>query len=470
MTPPACPPAPAPVRFPARAAWGPSALGRPPALPSLRFLVLALSLLVCACAKSGGDYTGPACLDVITLPQDLSVYAGAASARPLVAHEAQTAAAARQKEIFYGPWRRTRPTPGLRAQLRGDFNMRPEPGYIDGHSRFPAELWRELKENGNEPAFGQNAGPGITLRDTDMRAMPSARPYYLRPDLPGEGYPFDYFQLTSLPPGTPIYISNVSRDGAWMLAECPAASGWLPTKDVARVDEPFMREWQSLPLAAVLRDKTRIGESEVGIGALLPIAGEREAGISLYYPVTSGEGKAEKVRRALPAGAAAPVPLRLDAANVARIGNGMTGQAYTWGGLDGGRDCSALTRDLFAPFGIWLPRNSASQAGAGNSIAGLSAGQKKEAIRSAPPFRTLLWLRGHIALYLGEYRGRGLIFHNIWGLRTKDASGGCEGRAVIGRAVVTSLEPGLERPDLCPPGTILERMEKILILPAPGQD
>ncbi|MDR2799867.1 MAG: SH3 domain-containing protein [Desulfovibrio sp.] len=452
----------------------PPALARAlPLLSSPRFLALALSLLLCACAKSGGGYSGPACLDLATLPQDLNVYAGAIGGfRPLVAPDAQAAAAARQKEIFYRPWRQTRTTPGLRAQLRDNFNLRPEPGYIDEHSRFPADIWRELEENVNEPAFGQNAGPAITLCRTDMRAMPSARHYYLRPDLPGEGYPFDYFQQTSLPPGTPVHISNVSKDGSWVLAECPAATGWLPARDVARVDEEFAREWQSLPLAAVLRDKTRLGEIEGGIGALLPIAEGRgrAAGISLYYPKASGTGKAEKARCFLPAGAAAPVPLPLTAANVARTGNAMMGQAYTWGSLDGGRDCSALTRDLFAPFGIYLPRNSASQGRQGQSISGLSREQKKEAIHAAPPFRTLLWLRGHIALYLGEHQGRGLIFHNIWGLRTKDATGGCEGRAIIGRAVVTSLEPGLERPDLCPPGTLLERMEKIAILPAQDQD
>jgi hypothetical protein len=452
----------------------PSSLARALALlSSPRFLALSLSLLLCACAKSGGGYSGPVCLDLETLPQDLNVYAGAAGGfRPLVGPDAQAAAAARQKEIFYRPWRQTRPTPGLRAQLRGNFNLRPEPGYIDEHRRFPAKLWQELAENGNEPAFGQNAGPAITLRNTDMRAMPSARPYYLRPDLPGEGYPFDYFQHTSLPPGTPVYISNVSKDGAWALAECPVATGWLPARDVARVDEEFAREWQSLPLAAVLLDKTRIGEIEGGIGALLPIAGggSRGAEISLYYPKASGGGKAEKARCFLPAGAAAPVPLSLDAENIARTGNGMMGQAYTWGSLDGGRDCSALTRDLFAPFGVYLPRNSAAQAGHGQSVAGLSGERKKEAIRAAPPFRTLLWLKGHIALYLGEYQGRGLIFHNIWGLRTKDASGGCEGRAIIGRAVVTSLEPGLERPDLCPPGALLERIEKIVVLPEQERD
>jgi hypothetical protein len=58
------------------------------------------------------------------------------------------------------------------------------------------------------------------------------------------------------------------------------------------------------------------------------------------------------------------------------------------------------------------------------------------------PFATLLWLRGHITLYIGEYKGEPVMFHNVWGVRTDDGNG--EGRHIIGRAVVTSLQPGAE--------------------------
>ena len=146
----------------------------------------------------------------------------------------------------------------------------------------------------------------------------------------------------------------------------------------------------------------------------------------------------------------------------------MMGQAYGWGGLDAKRDCSALTRDLFAPFGMHLPRNSASQAKVGRGIPldGYS-NREKEAIimREGAPFRSLIWLRGHIGVYLGAWQGKAVMFHNMWGLRTRDASGGCDNRAVVGKAVVTTLQPGIERPDLCNPGSFLDRIERVSILP-----
>jgi len=153
---------------------------------------------------------------------------------------------------------------------------------------------------------------------------------------------------------------------------------------------------------------------------------------------------------------------------VAEVGSPMLGQAYGWGGLDGLCDCSALTRDLLIPFGIHLPRHSANQARAGRVIElGHLSNAEKEAtiIAKGAPFRSLVWFRGHIGVYIGEYKGRAMYFHNMWGLRIKDAEGGCTGRAIVGKGVITTLQPGLERPDLCHPGSFLDRVEKLTILP-----
>lgn len=48
-----------------------------------------------------------------------------------------------------------------------------------------------------------------------------------------------------------------------------------------------------------------------------------------------------------------PIPLTARAA--AEIGNRMMGQPYGWGGYLFNRDCSLAMRDLFVPFGVWLP-------------------------------------------------------------------------------------------------------------------
>ena len=114
-------------------------------------------------------------------------------------------------------------------------------------------------------------------------------------------------------------------------------------------------------------------------------------------------------------------------------------------------------RDLFVPFGVWLPRNSSAQAKAWQFISFVKASPSgKEIIikDEGVPFATLLWLRGHITLYIGENKGEPV--------RTDDGNG--EGRHIIGRAVVTSLQPGAELPNVRRENLILSRLQGMSVL------
>ena len=160
---------------------------------------------------------------------------------------------------------------------------------------------------------------------------------------------------------------------------------------------------------------------------------------------------------------AVPWPLRMTPGNVAKVGNFMIGQPYGWGGMFGDRDCSALTRELLATFGIWLPRNSVSQARTGSiiMIEGMPTETKEDQImRNGVPFLSLVGMRGHIMLYVGKYNGRPVIFHNVWGVRTVEGSD-TDRRFVIGRAVVTSITPGAELKNLYRTTTFADRLRTL---------
>ena len=136
------------------------------------------------------------------------------------------------------------------------------------------------------------------------------------------------------------------------------------------------------------------------------------------------------------------------------------GQPYGWGGYLFNRDCSLAMRDLFVPFGVWLPRNSSAQAKAWQFISFVKASPSgKESIikDEGVPFATLLWLRGHITLYIGEYKGEPVMFHNVWGVRTVEGNDN-NARFVVGRAVVTSITPGDELKNLYRGTTFVDRL------------
>ena len=140
-------------------------------------------------------------------------------------------------------------------------------------------------------------------------------------------------------------------------------------------------------------------------------------------------------------------PLPLDAQKVAALAQAMLGRPYGWGGLFGWRDCSAAVKELFAPFGLWLDRNSGDQAKNGASfisLAGLEPTEKARLIKEkAIPLASLLWMPGHIMLYAGQGEDGPLVWHTMWGAKTWGLLRG-EGRAVVGQTAVTTLNPGRE--------------------------
>lgn len=85
------------------------------------------------------------------------------------------------------------------------------------------------------------------------------------------------------------------------------------------------------------------------------------------------------------------------------------GQLYGWGGYHEGRDCSRFLMDLFAGFGVDLPRHSSDQAVAGEVIEvgpGLSEVERLKVIdRAHRRGLVLLHFPNHIMLYLGRDEG-----------------------------------------------------------------
>ena len=153
-------------------------------------------------------------------------------------------------------------------------------------------------------------------------------------------------------------------------------------------------------------------------------------------------------------------PLPFTAKNVGMLAKEFYGEPYGWGGSYECRDCSATTRDFLGAFGIFLRRNSSKQAEDGDKIpiAGLpKAKKKKKIIKDAEPFRSLLYVPGHIVLYLGEYKGEPVIMHTYWGIRKKDST-----KIITGRTIITSTEPGKERADVREQSKLINTLKTIV--------
>ncbi len=433
--------------------------------------LLASAVMLSACAGGSGpsgsqtdqssagwsaENSAGAVQDVDRIPQDLEFFAAQAQPGPMRSAESAGADAERYLRRMFAPWSGVDTAPVVKEMKRILAWPQGRRGFAENLSLWTDADWNALADNARLDMAGGECRPAITVHAADLRLAPTMSPRFTRLEGAGQGYPFDDFQQTSLHAGTPLAVIHASKDGAWLLAVSSVASGWIQSEHVAFAGERFRERWEAGPFIAFLEDGVPIAAQgcywgKASIGAVLPSAGEG----CVLVPVRGRSGMAEAVSARLPEGTlVSPLPLELTADNIAALGNRMMGQKYGWGGLYGNRDCSATMRDLFAPFGVWLPRNSAAQAKSGSYVAlrGDTAEERqRDIIRLGIPFRTLICIKGHVGLYVGSYQGEPVFYHESWGIR-RQLPDGRAGRLIIGRTVITSTSPGRERGDV--PGSV----------------
>ena len=241
--------------------------------------------------------------------------------------------------------------------------------------------------------------------------------------------------------------------------------GWVEIKNIAFVDDKFIKEFKTSNYYVTVKEKFPIYEpifrEYVKVGTIFPKKNnyfiiakkdDNQNAIISYVYLNDDEVEA--------------MPLAFNSANRVRILNQLLDEPYGWGGLLNNRDCSSFTQDFFAPFGKFLHRNSKSQTTNGKllDVSQLSLEEKKDYIKKhGVPFSTLVYLKGHIMLYVGVKNNEPLVVHNIWSVRLKNSSGE-KYRHIIGKATITTLEPGKEMQDFDEDNNILKKVTGIVIL------
>jgi hypothetical protein len=304
--------------------------------------------------------------------------------------------------------------------------------------------------------------------------LPTDIPSFSRVSPVSTDYPFDSLQQSYIAAGAPVYIWQVSRDGAWDLVMTENQLGWIHANSVAIVSDSFAHKWQTSKFVVAnddgvpILDDDHIYRITSRLGTLYPLVGESKSSYDIYVPVVNTDNHAIIRNGYISKTNATSFPLPLTQNHIAMVANKIIGDSYGWGGIYGFRDCSATLKDIFAVFGIWLPRNSGYQAKAGQfiSLSGLTVKQKLVKIRQlGVPFVTFIDLPGHIALYLDDPQGKVMTLQTIWGLRTQ-ADVGFQGRAVIGETVIMPMDLDTQYSNIT--STIMSRVNGItLLVPQP---
>jgi cell wall-associated NlpC family hydrolase len=332
----------------------------------------------------------------------------------------------------------------------------------------------DVQQFTRSPRYAPNAR-AIATDALLVRELPTMDPSFYSHRLAGEGYPFDNLQISSVRPGTPLYVLGRSVDGAWDYVQTPDVQGWVQSAGMGVVDDAFIAAWThrgsdawGVIIAATtpVRDKSDAFRFNATAGTLLPLAAQdREKGqaqgqgaaaihpYTVLIPARDIDGRAAVREATLSATALAPAPIAATPRHLATLMKSLIGRPYGWGNMDFYNDCSSELQSIFAAFGVWLPRHSSAQMTAGD-MTDLSADSPEQRVdylmRNGKPMRTLIYIGGHVMLYLGNATRDGrtvpLVYQDIWGMRPPDNSR----RAVIGGSVIFPLllripeDPSLE--------------------------
>ncbi len=399
--------------------------------------------------------------DMWKIPQDPAYYAK--QIKPW-SRKAQLKADREYNRKYFKPWRLKRldiPAQDFGWEVR--FVRKHTLYTIDGR-KIPKKRIERWIENADYTAKDTKRYHAITTTRCNVRALPTTASFFRNPKRVGEGFPFNYNQNSALHMNVPLYVSHFSKDGKWAFVRASYSFGWVRVRDIAFVDRKFMRRFENGRYAITIKDDLRLytehGKevSFVKLGTLFPVAEDGKRYLAAAR-TTNGQALIKKVQ-VHGKDLVARKPLPFTSANVAKVAKEFYNEPYGWGGGYGCRDCSATTRDFMGVFGIFLRRNSSKQAKDGKQIymGNLDKKRKKRFIvEHAQPFRSLLYVPGHIVLYLGAYRGEPVIMHSYWGIRKKDGT-----KLITGRTIITTTEPGKERRDVREESKLIRTLRTIV--------
>jgi len=406
------------------------------------FIIALLTICMYGCAG-----TPETLRDIRELPQDHARYIE--SGRTYLSDVQQQNLDAQYNVRYFVPWHRAKPFPSLSQVIQPFQKFGKNPGYGENRRKHDAAWIKNLYDNAGLDQYPNAGLAAITTDNTDLRALPTHKPVFNSAD----GYPFDRLQESLIAANTPLFVFQMTMDRNWFLVETPYARGWIRSRDVAFTDPDFIGKWEKGRYAVFIRDKTPLHDDQghflfrAPLGSIFPFLEETENGVRVMVASPDLTRNAVIRTTLIPKGSATLKPLKMTGPNLSKIANELINEPYGWGGLYENRDCSAMMRDLYAPFGIWLSRQSTDQAkldGVFIDLKNFSPEEKEKMImQQGIPYLTLLWVKGHIMLYIGVHQGHPLIFHNFWSVRRTDFWGRPE-REIVGHAAITTLHPGSE--------------------------
>lgn len=396
----------------------------------------------------------------LKLPQDSSYFLSQKEL-PSLPKDITTILKENYLQIWYSPWTNPEPNPDVQEVFWILPNLLRLKGYGPNLKLYTYEDLQKIYDSLDIMHYPDIAIKAIMTRDAMVRAVPTMKPFFKSRD----NFPFDRWQNSLIFAGTPVLITHYDLTRQWAHIQSSFVYGWVRVGDLAKVtpqDEKFLLGIKDYVVPN--RDRIDIYNDSAEflysarMGEIFALKRSESKNTQtqnpkedkyyhIYLPERKPDGKLTWISAKVKREDFSPFPRKFTPAAMANVVDSMIGEFYGWGGSLESRDCSAFIRDSFANFGIFLPRNSAAQAKYADNMIDLSQMKSREKeeyiIKNATPFATILWLNGHIMLYIGNMDGKAIVAHSVWSVMTKNLTSNTEN--LLGGVVITTLNPESEK-------------------------
>lgn len=303
---------------------------------------------------------------------------------------------------------------------------------------------------------------GMAVRRSALRGYPSD----LRVFSHAGDTDIDRFQESTLFPGDPLVVVQVSRDGQWAFVVSPRYAAWMHAGDIAYGDAqaifahvdatPYRVMTGAKPDTVYTPEVPALSELQLDMGTRVPL----DTSVAADQPV-NGQTAYTSWTLSLPLrdakGALSFHPallqrnqdsaadyLPLTRANVIRQAFKFLGERYGWGHAYNGRDCSGFVSDVYRSMGVQMPRNTRDQSispGLEHTVY-TDKDDHDARVKAAMALDVgdLVYIPGHVMLVIGKLDGQPYVIHDVGGMSYRQADGSMR-RIKLNAVSVTPLLP-----------------------------
>ncbi|WP_286233946.1 SH3 domain-containing protein [Thalassotalea sediminis] len=252
----------------------------------------------------------------------------------------------------------------------------------------------------------------------------------------------DRFQETGIFPGEAVAIIHESADQQWLLVRSYNYLAWVPKEAIAIGSKnEITRFMQAEDFIVVTGDKVftnfvpnnnRISQVQLDMGVKLPLVNADDLGGELHgqnpfashvvrMPVRNEKGTLAFSLALIAKSQDISIGyLPFTKENIINQAFKFLGERYGWGHDYNARDCTGFVGEVYKTFGIVMPRNSTwqgkSQYGINVNFNKASTIEEKLSAINSLEVGDLLYIPGHVVMFLGYDQGKPYVIHDVKGM------------------------------------------------------